>query len=221
MLLYRVAMNYGLIKKKKLGDWSVCDFCGKQLNWFDNIPVISWLVLKGKSRCCGKKLPISYPLVELLVGILFLFNHNIFGYFIIVFLVFSAFFDLKWMILPDFSTVILILLSLFFVKDISFVYAAIGAAGFLYLLYLITKGKGMGFGDVKLAVFMGLFLGWPKIIVAFYVAFIVGAIVGLISIILKKKKLKSEIPFGPFLIFGTLVAWWWGKFVINCLYRWL
>jgi len=218
-------MDYDLIKKNKLGQRSVCDFCGKQLRWFDNIPVLSWVLLKGKSNCCAKKLPISYPLVELLMGILFLINfnlgNNILLYFVLIFLLFSAFFDLKWMILPDFSTVILIILGLFFIKSFSNIYCALGSFGFLYLLYLITKGKGMGFGDVKYAIFMGLFLGWPNILVAFYIAFIFGALVGFVLMLAKIKKFKSEIAFGPFLILGTILAWYFGTYMLNLVYKWI
>jgi leader peptidase (prepilin peptidase) / N-methyltransferase len=78
---------------------------------------------------------------------------------------------------------------------------------FLLFLNLITKGKGMGMGDVKLAIFVGLFLGWPRILVAMYAAFIVGAVVGVGLILGKKVKRKSQIPFGPFLILGTAIAY--------------
>jgi len=222
MLLYRTAIDYKLespVRRRRtpplsrgIKDRSVCDFCGRQLKWQDNIPVVSWFMLKGKSSCCGKKLPTTYPLVELLTGILFLINfyvnNNIFFYPVLVFLVFSAFFDLKWMILPDFSTALLLLLGLFLSVNI---WSAVFSLIFLLFLYLITKGKGMGFGDVKYALFLGLILGVPKMIVAYYVAFIVGALTGLIMMLLKKKKFRSEIPFGPFLILGTIVAWWWGE----------
>jgi len=243
MLVYRTAEQYEL-KVKSLSSYKVkdrkrsfCDYCGKQLSWYENIPVFSWLILKGKTKCCRKKLPIAYPVVELLMGILFLifnFQFSIFnqiqifnwqfilGLIIIVFLVFSAIFDLKYMILPDFSTVILIIMAFLGVvfdepNIIPYLLSSLVASGFLLILNLITKGKGMGMGDVKLAIFMGLFLGPQKTIVAFYIAFIVGAIYGLILMALKKVKKKSQIPFGPFLILGTLVAWWWGEFVIKFL----
>lgn len=238
MLIYRTAVRYRLLRRKtpRNDKWSFCDYCGTQLKWYENIPVISWVVQGGKSRCCGKKLPVSYPLLELGTGTLFLIQFSIFpakldfaqlnnfqfsinfilGLVIITLLVFSAGFDLKYMILPDFSTAILIaMVFLGIVFDekniIPYLLSAIGASGFLGLLHLITKGKGMGLGDVKLAVFMGLFLGWPKIVVAFYVAFIGGAIVGVILMALKKVKRNSEIPFGPFLILGNLIAWYYGK----------
>ena len=145
---------------------------------------------------------------------------------VIVFLVFSAVFDLKYMILPDFSTIILVssALLLWFSGHFSqwdYLISAILSFGFLGFLYLVTKKKGMGFGDVKLAFFMGLFLGWPKIIIAFYVAFIVGAAISLILIIFKKAGRKTQIPFGPFLILGTLIAWWWGEVLTLSIFQFI
>ncbi len=240
MLVYRVAVNYKLksppLPRLRKGEKrSFCDYCGRQLRWYENIPVISWVIQKGKTKCCGKKLPVLYPIVEIIVALLFLIYDSrfmiqesniilwILGLIIIVFLVFNGVFDLKYMILPDFSTGILIISALFWlivgaINESSLrLLSAVGSFLFLYFLYLITKKKGMGFGDVKLAIFMGLFLGYSKIIVAFYVAFVVGAIVGLILIIFKKAKRKTQIPFGPFLILGTLVAWWWGEAIIKLI----
>lgn len=242
MLIFRVAKNYKLESRKlkvKSKNRSFCDYCGSQLNWYENIPVISWIIQKGKSRCCDKKLSVLYPIVELFTGILFLLNFQFLisnfqiinfqtiiqifiSFLIIVFLVFSAVFDLKYMILPDFSTGILVIsaLALWSISNTgnwNYILSSILSFGFLGFLYLITKKRGMGFGDVKLAIFMGLFLGYSKIIVAFYVAFVVGAIVGLILIIFKKAKRKTQIPFGPFLILGTLVAWWWGEAIIKLI----
>ncbi len=242
MLVYRTAVLYKLISKSKFlisnKSRSFCDYCGKQLSWYENIPVFSWLVLKGKTKCCRKKLPVAYPIVELIVGVIFVVNFQflisnnqlnwlliLLSFIIIVLLIFSAAFDLKYMILPDFSTAILVITAfvLLFVETPrmaslqSNVLSALIASGFLLILNLATKGKGMGMGDVKLAIFMGLFLGPQKIIVAFYVAFIVGAIYGLTLMALKKAKKKSQIPFGPFLILGIFVAWWWGEFIIKFL----
>ena len=191
------------------------------MSWSENIPIISWLIQKGKSRCCNKKLPFSYPLVEFFVGILFVLNYyfgnNYFFYGEIVFLVFSFVFDLKYMILPDFSTLILILLVL--IDGQINIFAGIGSVVFLGILYLITKGKGMGLGDVKFAVYMGILLGWPKIVLAFYLAFIVGAIIGGLMLLVKKISRKAVIPFGPFLIMGTIISWWWGERIIDYLVR--
>ena len=276
MLEYRLAKKYGLIKfkfsdffKKRSKDEDVCmcetnrsfcDGCGRQLKGYENIPVLSWVIQGGRTRCCHKKLPISYPIVELLTGILFLafFWMKVFpnldnGFIleipgmdmvalrmglgllmyliIIVCLIFSAFFDLKHMILPDKSTIVFVVCGLFLLvlsaMDNSLwspvwqnIITALIASGFLGSLYLITRGKGMGLGDVKFALFMGLFLGWQKTIIAFYVAFIVGAIVGVGLILGKKANRTSLIPFGPFLILGTFVAWWGGAYILDLIQKW-
>jgi prepilin signal peptidase PulO-like enzyme (type II secretory pathway) len=241
MLVYRVVVDYGLEDKKfkvKNEKRSFCDYCGRQLKWYENIPVVSWLVQKGKTRCCDKKLPILYPIVEIVIGLLFLLffwkgdfltifemTGGIFeiknlvilvvGLLIVVFLIFSAVFDLKYMILPDFSTIILVIsgLILWFIRyfgDWSYLWSALISFLFLGFLYLVTKKKGMGLGDVKLALFMGLFLG-KMVIMAFYVAFIAGAVVALVLVIFKKADRKTLVPFGPFLILGIVVTWFWGQ----------
>ena len=233
MAVYRTAERYGVESRKskslkvKNKERSFCDYCGRQLSWFENVPIISWVVQKGKTRCCGKKLPVTYPVVEIITGLLFLLNYQLtinnyqFNLFfvlslvIIILLVFSAVFDFKYMILPDFSTIILFLVAfagvVFDEKNIiPYLLSAVGAAGFLLFLHVITKGKGMGMGDVKYALFMGLLLGPEKTVIAFYVAFITGALVGLAGMVIRKIGRKTVIPFGPFLILGTFVAWWWG-----------
>ena len=245
MLVYRTAVKYKLKnppspRLRKGENRSFCDYCGKQLHWYENIPVISWVIQKGKSKCCHKKLSKLYPIVELITGGLMILVFNKFnllsGSFslsieimqlvwlvmVVVLLVFLTVFDLKYLILPDFAVIILIVISFLGVvfdepNIIPYLISAIVGSGFLLILYLITKKRGIGFGDVKLAVFMGLFLGWPKIILAMYVAFIVGAIVGIIGIFLKKMNKKSQIAFGPFLILGTVVAWIWGNQIINLM----
>ncbi len=238
MLVYRTAIKYKILKPaiKGLGLRSGCDFCGKRLGWYENVPLVSWLIQRGKSRCCGKKLSVAYPMVEAGMGLLFwisfsqqwpILNYRsvmvlFFSLIVVTFLMFSTVFDVEYMVLPDFSTGILvgvavILLALqgqvFYLGQ--YLLAMGVGVGFLLVLHLATKGKGMGMGDVKLAAFMGMFLGWPGIIVAFYVAFIAGAIVGGWLMFFGKLKRKSIICFGPFLILGTLVSWWGGDGLIS------
>jgi len=240
MLVYRTAIKYKILKIKRADtgvrpynkNRSFCDYCGRQLKWYENIPVISWLIQKGKSRCCGRKLPTEYPIIEIVTGILFLIMGGngipplqmLVGLVIITLLVFNTVFDWKYMILPDFSTYILIGIAVVMLilggnenQPLQNILSAVGAGLFLLFLHLITKGKGMGIGDVKLAVFMGLFLGWPQVLVAIYIAFIVGAIVGVLLIMKKKIKRKSLIPFGPFLILGTITAWWGGEKILKLI----
>jgi len=82
---------------------------------------------------------------------------------------------------------------------------------FFLVIYLLSKGKWLGFGDVKLALFLGLFLGWPNIFVSLFLSFIIGAIIGIGLMLFKSKGLKSQVPFAPFLILGTFIAFFWGK----------
>ncbi len=148
-------------------------------------------------------------------------------------------YDLRHYIIPDkiiYPAVILTLIfhffeilnfghwNLFGIWDLGFgiwrpfffyLLAGIGAAVFFLALVFITRGRGMGLGDVKLAFLMGLVLGWPKILLALFSAFFIGAMVGLILVILNKKTLKSQIPFGPFLVAATVFALFLGDKIIN------
>lgn len=93
--------------------------------------------------------------------------------------------------------------------------AGISAAGFFFLIWLVSRGKWMGFGDVKLGFLIGLFLGFPNVLVALFLAFFVGAIIGTGLMLVGKKKLKSEVPFGPFLITGIFLALFWGERLVE------
>ncbi len=235
MLVYRTAQRYELENRRfkvKSKNRSFCDYCGRQLKWYENIPVLSWLIQKGETRCCDKKLPVAYPIVEIVTGVLFLllFRFQIpdlrsrilllfLGLVIIVFLVFSAVFDLKYMILPDFSTILLVISALVYwsighLGEWSYWISAIASFMFLWFLYLITKKKGMGLGDVKLAVFMGLFLG-KNVVLAFYIAFVVGALAAIILMVFKKVNKKTAVPFGPFLILGSLTVWFFSEEILR------
>lgn len=104
--------------------------------------------------------------------------------------------------------------SLRFVISLPFVqalFSAITAGLFFLTLYVLSRGKWMGFGDVKFALFMGLFLAWPNIVVALFAAFLIGALAGILLVLLRKKQFSSEVPFAPFLVLGTFVAFFWGN----------
>lgn len=196
---------------------SHCDYCKKTLRWFELIPIFSFLIQRGRCRRCRKKLSIQYPLVELTTGIGFTFLHS-FPFcllFISLLVIFVA--DLKYQIIPD-SMIILgfaaTILNWFMrsmpVGDI-LQYAETGLICFavFYLIWMVTRGKGLGFGDVKFVLLMGVLLGFPGVISAFYVAFLTGAGYGVILMIGRKKTWKSKIAFGPFLVLGTVVALIW------------
>ena len=135
------------------------------------------------------------------------------------------FIDLDHQIIPDKILLPLVLIflvyktlnSLFIIHNsvFSFILPAFVSSLFLFLIFVLTKGKGMGFGDVKLAFLMGLFLGYPKVVVAFYLAFLTGAFFGIILVLIKKAKIGQKIAFGPFLVFGIFVSYLWGEKIIS------
>lgn len=216
---------------------SYCDHCRRTLRWFELIPVVSFLLQQGKCQRCQQRLSRQYPCVELGTGLGFILLYrwgNPNGWqAIALILLFSSFVvitvsDLKYRIIPDSMLVVLVMAAIlratFSPSDVSFVnriLAAAGAGGFFLLLWRITRGRGLGFGDVKLAGVLGLLLGFPQMVIAFYAAFLTGAIVGVILILTKRAKLKSRIAFGPFLIFGAAIAYFGGKAIVNWWRLWL
>jgi len=222
---------------------SFCPKCKKKIKWFDNVPLVSYLVLKGHCRSCHSPISFRYPLVELSTGIItvliFNFKFSIFNQFEIfqllnfktIFDIFSYlvlgwgliaifFIDLEHQIIPDEIVIpLIIIFTLRFILIGNYRLILVGLVSFLFLflIYFFTKGKGMGVGDVKLSFLMGLSLGFPKVILAFYIAFLTGAIAGVILILAKKAKLKQKIAFGPFLSLGTIIACIWGENILKIL----
>lgn len=268
---------------------SYCPDCKHKLGIFDLLPVLSYILIKGKCKYCRKKISMEYPLVELIMGILiaFLFYQSsssviailslskewqslflnyehikqffdlIFKTFIITILVSVTITDFKKTLIPDriiIPSIWIALVSLitFTIYRVGYLYfylnqtpigklllppasdyftrhafyaiqdlllggvlTGLGIAGFFLGLIIITKGKGMGGGDVKLGAFMGLGLGFPGGLLATVLAFLTGAISAMILIIFKKKKFGENIPFGPFLVLGSLAALFWGEKIIN------
>lgn len=213
---------------------SSCDYCHKKLAWHDLVPVLSFILLGGKCRFCHKKISLQYPFIELITGILFVFTYiylfnypllttnyqllQFFYYLIIICGLLSIFFiDLKKRIIPDRILVFLGTSSLLFLyfcdrsNLINHLFA--GTIFFLFFLFLviITRGKGMGLGDVKFAFIIGLTLGFPYVIVAFYLSFLTGAAISLILVLRGKKTMKSTIPFGPFLAVSTVLTLFYGN----------
>jgi len=190
---------------------SHCDHCKKPLRWYELIPVFSYIFQRGNCLRCHKPLSIQYPMVELATALGFLYFYPQFIYWIIfstLLVLFVA--DLKYQIIPD-SMVLIGVLASAWVGG--FWLAGLGSFAFLYVLWAATRGRGMGFGDVKLAFLMGLLLGYPAVIIAFYVAFLTGAMVGVILMIRRRVGWKSKIAFGPFLVLGTIVAFVWGPYI--------
>jgi leader peptidase (prepilin peptidase)/N-methyltransferase len=227
-------------KKSFLKGRSFCPNCAHVLSWKDLIPIFSFLILRGKCRYCGKKISLQYPLIELFTGILFLatFYHlrdqlfslqgifTLFYYWTILSSLIVIFvYDLKNYLIEEkivyFSILVCLIFNLIF--SISEIKNKILSSLFLGLFFLsivlVSKEKWMGMGDAKLGALIGIFLGWPKIIPALFFSFFVGSIFGIFLIILKKKSLKSEIPFAPFLVSGTIFSLFFGEKVIDWYFK--
>lgn len=223
---------FRLEHKENLKGRSFCPRCRHQLSWRDLFPVVSFLFLKGKCRYCKEEISLQYPLSELATGIIFVaifnayfsgtfFNAELLFYMLLsCFLIAIFIYDLKYYIIPDkilFPAIaIAFAYRIFdFHSFINYILAALIASGFFFVIFAFSGGKWMGFGDVKLAILMGLLLGLPNVLAALFLAFFFGAIIGVILIVFKEKKVKSEIPFGPFLITGTILAVLWGSGMVE------
>lgn len=198
---------------------SICPHCLRKIAWFDNIPLFSYLLLGGKCRNCHKKISLRYPLIELAtaVGILGIyvldFESPIFLILILLLTISIFVIDLEKKIIPDeliFLGLGLTSLALLLGWNGSFYLHFLGGFAsslFLLLIHLVTRGKGMGLGDVKYALFAGTYLGWPKAVPWLFLSFLTGAGVGVILILLGKAKLGRQIAFGPFLAISFLLTW--------------
>jgi leader peptidase (prepilin peptidase) / N-methyltransferase len=214
-LTYRYVRNISNMKGR-----SFCDNCKKQIAWYDNIPLFSFIFLGGKCRNCKKTISPRYPLIELSCAIGFLlidFQFVPLALFCILAIIFII--DLENQIIPDVFIFIGIILSLFLNHGsfLSNLLAGLICATFLLLVHIFTKGRGMGLGDVKFALLGGLIVGLPLSPVWLFVAFLTGAIVGIILISGKKAGLKSKIAFGPFLVISIPITLLWGQKFIEIM----
>jgi leader peptidase (prepilin peptidase)/N-methyltransferase len=197
---------------------SHCPGCGAPINWYDNIPVASWLFLHGLCRHCGNRISLRYPLVEGITGIAFVLAFVRFGvtwellvaWFFIAGMVAVAFIDYDHMIIPTRivlpGTVVGLVASIALHPQQWWIYLAgsVGAGAFMFSLAMIWSG-GMGPGDIRMALFMGAVLG-KYVILALFLSFLLGGLVGGYLLLTKKLSRKDRIPFGPYLALGSVLA---------------
>jgi prepilin signal peptidase PulO-like enzyme (type II secretory pathway) len=224
---------------------SMCVHCKHQLSAKDLVPVISWVSLRGRCRYCKKAISWQYPLVELLTAAIFAISflawplslntlpqYLVFATWlpVVVVAVALAVYDTRWMLLPTRLVYILGSFGFIFVVAASLVYsdisvalsALIGAAGFggfFYGLYVVSGGKWIGGGDVRLGFALGLILGWQKSILALTAAAYGGTLFIVVLIVVKKYHRKMKIPFGPFLLSATIATMLWGQAAIDWYLR--
>ena len=219
---------------------SKCDHCKKIIPWYDNVPLLSFLLLRGKSRCCSKCLSWVHPFGELLMGIgfaswFYLVQEKLFlgGLIEILLALLSLvvislliaifisdlfhYYILDVFVYPLIALSVINLCLLFFTNQINFtqillrVLSALAISTIFFALWFFTKGKGFGFGDVKLAIPLSLLLAYPHSLEWSFLAFVVGSIVGIGLMLFKKKSMKQRVPFGPFMIVGAMLAHFFGQ----------
>lgn len=207
---------------------SCCTSCSRRITPLDLIPVVSFVLLRGRCRNCGEKISRRYIYVELLTGLLFSVIYIYLGcestflknIFLTSFMIIAAFIDLEHYIVPN--KLILFGLGagavfLYIIKDPLYESAWWGAAsggGFLLLLMILSRG-GLGSGDVKLAAVVGIFLGWPLALFTVFLSCCLAGLTGISLILMKKMRPKDIIPFVPFMAISSYIAMIWGRELIS------
>lgn len=217
------------IKILDLKSRSICPKCKKEISWYDNIPLLSFILLGGKCRCCNKHISWRYPIIELATGIGFLVIFTLQGlslqgvYSIVIFLILEAIFviDFEHQIIPDDLVFIGFALCVFLIPNFSFpisnLFAGFACASILLFIHFVTNGKGMGLGDVKFAILGGIIVGLRLSLIWLFLSFLTGAVIGIILILGKKAGLKSQIAFGPFLIIAIPITLVFGNVIIKLM----
>lgn len=265
VLSFRYKEDKFILDKKIIGGRSHCNYCGKKLNWYELIPIISFIIQRGRCRQCHNKLSWQYLLVELVCGLIFIltliyFKNNLITFFpktllapiyfgltiliwdlIFLTLVLISLIDLKLKIIPNETIIFLFILSIFLNfltlpnwnnfysflgaynlffgslpiwwqnKLIAFIFSLLFFGGLVFL----TWGKGMGLGDVKLMMVLSLIFGWPETLIITVLSFIIGGVAGLVLLITKKKRLKSSLPFGPFIVLAVFLVFFYGELILK------
>jgi len=226
---------YRLPREKKFGfDRSVCPHCSNQLKWYHNVPLLSYLLLKGRCAFCSERISVRYPLVELLNGMFYVylywqlgFSVNLFVFAFLASALLAIFFiDLDFKIIPDVITIPGMVLGLVVSAlpgGLGIVESAIGllaGGGALWLVAILGdwlfKKESMGGGDIKMAAMLGAFLGWQKVLLIFLSSAVIGLVVsvGLMAVSAKLRQTR-EVPYGPFLAIAAVVAMLYGDPIIS------
>jgi leader peptidase (prepilin peptidase)/N-methyltransferase len=235
---YRAPKNIKISKGR-----SFCPKCKKTIHWYDNIPLISFILLKGKCRFCKEPISFREPLVELagafLVILIFIFSQNIslnipwlfalsdlyFPYILFIIFVMLAIFvtDIEGQVILDELTFLALLLTIsaLLISGVSiypFLLSGFGAGLFLLLIHLFTFGRGMGLGDVKLAILVGTLFGPVLTLIFMFLSFLIGALTGIFLIALRKAKFGQKIAFGPFMVISFFLVLFFGSSIAPIIF---
>lgn len=215
---------------------SACPKCNSPIKPWDNIPILSYIFLRGKCRKCGEKISIRYPAVELLNGLSYLLVFQFFGlgwhllplFAFVSSMIVITLIDLDFQIIPDvitFPGIIIGLLSASFLlpdpftlnTKVGFFNSIIGlllGGGLFFLIAILSRG-GMGGGDIKMMAMVGAFMGWKAVLMVTFIGSLVGSLVGIFLMVLKGKDRKTKVPFGPFLALASIITLFFGGTILN------
>ncbi len=210
--IYRIPKQENIVKIR-----SHCMNCGYQLKWYDLVPLFSYLCLRGRCRCCKQKISVQYPLIELLNGALYCIVFAVYGISVEALLYALLASALNTLSVIDFRTyeipvginIFILALGLIriatdFTHWSDYAVGFLLVSGFLYLVHLVTRGRGIGGGDIKLMAVSGLLLGWKQILLAFVMGCIIGSVIHI-----ARMKISGQghmLAFGPYLSIGILIS---------------
>jgi prepilin signal peptidase PulO-like enzyme (type II secretory pathway) len=237
---------------ESLGGRSYCPKCKAKIAWYDNIPLLSFIFLRGRCRHCGEKISFQYPLVELATAVLFVLafviqfsgikfstgmaglnKYSIYNmqylllirnWFLIAVMIVIFVYDLRWYLILDVITLPACLVVSGFNLALGYswqnlLFSGIIGAGFFLIQFLISRGHWLGGGDIRLGLLMGLVLGWPYVILAIFLAYVGGSLVGLSLVAASKKKWGAKLPLAVFLTPATIIIMFWGEQILNWYLR--
>lgn len=218
------------------GGRSRCPWCGHELAAFDLVPVLSYLALRGRCRYCRQTISLWYPAIELATAALFVIvalqlpitnyqlpitNYLVFArnLFAVSILLLIAVTDLRYGIVPDAVTlpaiVIVALTNALPITNLLF--GALAGGGFFLAQYLLSRGRAVGDGDIRIGVLLGVLLGWGGTLFALLISYIAGALVAVVLLAIGKTTMQSRIPMGPFLAVGGILTLLWGDQLLQFL----
>jgi len=222
VIAYRMPRKLSIVRPA-----SYCISCKRKIPFYDNIPVISYIILRGRCRYCREKIPLNNLLIEIITGVLFVVNFFFFGLSLKTFagiilcsvLVLISFIDIEFKVIPNVIvlpfTLVGLAFSIFLNLEEWWFPIAFSAGAFLFMLIIhLISPRGMGMGDVKLSLMIGAFLV-RSVVAALFLGFLLGSVYGLSLIIVKKRGLKHQIPFGPFISVGSIIALFWGDNILK------